>query len=286
MWRSSFDSWHPLVLVAYFAGTITLAMFGLAPGCVAASLVGGVTFALVTQGLVPTLSKLRWQLPLLVLICVINPLYSARGATLLAKVGMFRIYAESLAYGAVMGALLVSVLLWFEAAASVVGEDETLELGGGLLPSVSLAASMVMRLIPQLMRRARATRAVLRATSGARHGRAEGMKLLGILLTWSLEDSVERSDSMRARGWGASVGRRRRPYRSHAFRTHDLVALIAIALLVAVAAEGVMRTVAGWHFYPRMGGDASLWALVPYALLCLLPTVVVVSDDLRWRLAG
>lgn len=279
MWRSTFEVWHPVVPAVYFAGTICLAMFGLTPACVALSLGGGFAFALVTQGVRVSLAKLRWQIPLLVLICLINPLYSAMGSTLLGRVGPFRIYAESLAYGAVMGALLVSVLLWFEAAASVVGQDETLELGGGALPSVALALSMVMRLVPQLMRRGRAARDSLRATTGSARGRGEATRLLGVLLTWSLEDSVERSDSMRARGWGSGV--RRSTYRSHGLRRRDAAALVVLAGLLALAAWGVARTVAGWRFYPRMEGTAPEMALVPYALLCLLPTLAVGIDALR-----
>lgn len=270
-----------MVLAAYFVGTIGLAMFGIAPACVAISLVGGLAFALVTQGVRASIAKLRWQLPLLILICLINPLYSAMGSTLLGKVGPFRIYAESLAYGAVMGALLVSVLLWFEAAASVVGSDEVLELGGWVLPSVTLAVSMVMRLIPQLMRRGRVARDVARASSASGKGLREGVRLLGVLLTWSLEDSLERSDSMRARGWGARATRT--TFRTHTLGTCDVVALGAIAVLFALSAWGVRQTLAGWQFYPRMQGSASAWVLVPYAVLALLPTLAVLVDELRWR---
>jgi energy-coupling factor transport system permease protein len=284
VWKSAFETWHPMVLAAYFAGTIGLAMFGIAPACVAISLAGGLSFALVTQGARAALAKLRWQLPLLVLICLINPLYSAMGSTLLGKVGPFRIYAESLAYGAVMGVLLVSVLLWFEAAASVVGSDEVLELGGGVLPSVTLATSMVMRLIPQLMRRGQVARDVAHASSASGKGPREGVRLLGVLLTWSLEDSVERSDSMRARGWGAHASRT--AYRSHMLCRRDVCALLALAALFAASAWGVRQTLAGWQFYPRMHGTASVLVLAPYALLALLPTLAVMLDGLRWRAAS
>ncbi len=276
MWRSTFEAWHPVVPAAYFAGTICLAMFALTPACVALSLAGGLAFALVTQGLLTSLAKLRWQVPLLVLICLINPLYSAMGSTLLGRVGPFRIYAESLAYGAVMGALLVSVLLWFEAAASVIGQDETLELGGRALPSVALALSMVMRLIPQLVHRGCEARDALRATTGSTRGRGEASRLLGVLLIWSLEDSVERSDAMRARGWGSGV--RRSVFRSHGLRRRDVAALVVLGVLMGLAAWGVVRTVSGWQFYPRMGGTTSAAVLAPYALLCFLPSLSVGTE--------
>ena len=251
-----------MVPVAYSAGIIALAMFGICPSCVSVSLAGGLLFLLLTQGVRAALAKLRWQLPLLLLICLINPLYSAMGSTLLCKVGPFRVYAESLAYGAVMGALLVSALLWFEAAASVVGQDEVMELGGTLLPSVTLAVSMVMRLVPQLVRRARDARTVAEVTVGRRHGMNEALRILGVLLAWSLEDSVERSDSMRARGWGAGV--RRHVYRSHLVRRRDVQALLLLILLSVVLVN---------H-------------LNPASLLCRITIQRCYRDSARQLLAG
>ena len=74
---TTFETWHPVVPACYFAAAIGLAMFGICPSCAAIALAGGLLFSLVTQGAVASLAKLRWQLPLLVLICVVNPLYSA-----------------------------------------------------------------------------------------------------------------------------------------------------------------------------------------------------------------
>lgn len=279
MWKDAFEFWHPVVPALYFVGTIALAMFGICPACVALSLAGGLAFSLATQGLRAALGKLRWQLPLLLLICLVNPLYSAMGSTLLGKVGPFRVYAESLAYGAVMGALLVSVLLWFEAAARVLGPDELMELGGGALPATTLAVSMVMRLIPQLLRRAQDTRGVMRVATGSTDTAREGMRLLGVLLTWSLEDSVERSDSMRARGWGAVE--QRSVYRTQCLRRRDLAATVMLALLLVAAALGVAKMLRGWQFYPTMHGSEPLWVLVPYALLVALPTLLVALAYVR-----
>jgi energy-coupling factor transport system permease protein len=188
--RSSLEIWHPVVLAVYFAGTVAIAMFGMHPGCVGISLVGGLALCSLLAGVRSSLAKLRWQLPLLLLVCVVNPLYSALGSTLLARVGPFRIYAESLAYGGMMGALFVSVLLWFEAASLVLGSDELLELAGAHLPHVALALSMVLRLIPLMLRRIRQAHDALGATRGQRGGVREATRLLGALLTWSLEDSV------------------------------------------------------------------------------------------------
>lgn len=277
---------HPAVPAALFSAIIALAMFGISPGLAAISLGCAFAHACLTTGLAQALSKLKWQLPLLALICLINPLFSAMGSTLLARVGPFRIYAESVAYGAVMGALLVSVLMWIEAFANAVGQDELLSMGGSVLPRASLAVSMVARLVPQLMKRGAQTRRAYAANApGAPlDGARAGARVMSSLLSWSLEDSVERADSMRARGWGA--GAKRSSYSPQPFRTRDGVALAAVVLLAACAAWGVYLVQTGWRFYPRMEGSASWLAYLPFALLCLSPSAYAVWSRLAWEVGA
>ncbi|MBQ6522986.1 MAG: energy-coupling factor transporter transmembrane protein EcfT, partial [Atopobiaceae bacterium] len=66
--RAAFQTFHPAVPAILFAGIIALTMFGLEPRLVGASLVSAILFALATQGVAAALDKLRWQLPLLILI--------------------------------------------------------------------------------------------------------------------------------------------------------------------------------------------------------------------------
>ena len=272
---------HPAVVLALFCPIIVLTMFGIAPVLAAVSLAGAFLFSALGIGLRASLAKLRWQLPLLAIICLANPLFSAMGSTLLARVGPWRVYAESLAFGATMGALLVSVLMWIEALAHELGADEFLALAGARLPRASLAVSMVSRLVPELMRRADEVRRVSivsdpKAGSGAR----AGAKVMGSLVTWSLEDSIERADSMRARGWGADV--RRSSYSPYRFRARDALGLAVCAALAFAAAAGVAAVLSGWSFYPRLSGTAPWIAVLPFALLCLAPSAARLFEARLW----
>ena len=204
--RAAFQTFHPVVPTILFVGIIGLSMFGLEPRLVAASS-SSVLFSLATQGIAAALDKLRWQIPLLILICLINPLFNARGSHLLFRLGPFLVYAESVAYGLVMGALLIAVLMWIENMAYLIGSDELLVMGGGALPTMALMLSMTIRLVPQLISRAATVRTALQATTSARSPQSEKstrIRVMDALMSWALEDSIERSDAMRARGWGAS----------------------------------------------------------------------------------
>ena len=156
--HTAFDTCHPAVPAAYFAATILIAIFAMQPVCVGVSLAGALAFSLVAHGWRRTLKGLRWQLPMVALVAVANPLFSASGSTLVAQLGPMAIYQESIVYGACAGSLLVAVVLWFEDASCVLTQDRLLQLGARALPTVTLVTSMAAQMVPQLLDRAQTVR--------------------------------------------------------------------------------------------------------------------------------
>ncbi len=282
---TAFDACHAAVPAMLFAGVAALSMMAVHPVFVTLSLSGALAFSLVARGAAATVRGLAWQLPLLVLVCLLNPFFSASGSTLLLKVGPRSVYLESLAYGATMGALLVATVLWFEDAAAVLTQDRLLALAGRRARSVPLVASMAAQLVPQMLGRARAVRAAARACTAAGPrppARDELLRTSTMLLSWSLEDSLERADAMRARGWESGSPRTR--YRPERFRARDAVAAAGIAALLALGAAGAWAACSSWEFYPRMSGLAPWWCYLPFALLALLPAVAELAA--RWAERG
>lgn len=274
----AFDALHAAVPAALFAGVAALSMLAVHPVYVGISLVGALSFSLVARGGVATARGLVWQLPLLALVCVLNPLFSASGSTLLFKLGPRSVYLESLAYGATMGALMVAVVLWFEGAAAVLTQDRLLALAGRRARAVPLVASMASQLVPQLLGRARTVRSTLAActAAGSRPGlRDELVRTSTMLLTWSLEDSVERADAMRARGWES--GAPRTQYRPEHLRVRDVAALAGIAALLVLCSACAWAACESWRFYPRMEGLSPWWSYAPFALLAAFPCLLAVG---------
>lgn len=282
---TAFDACHAAVPAMLFAGVAALSMLAVHPVLVTFSLSGALAFSLVARGAAATVRGLAWQLPLLVLVCLLNPFFSASGSTLLLKVGPRSVYLESLAYGATMGGLLVATVLWFEDAAAVLTQDRLLALAGRRARSVPLVASMAAQLVPQMLGRARSVRAAARACTAAGPrppARDELLRTSTMLLSWSLEDSLERADAMRARGWESGSPRTR--YRPERFRARDAVAAAGIAALLALGAAGAWAACSSWEFYPRMSGLAPWWCYLPFALLALLPAVAELAA--RWTERG
>lgn len=280
----AFDACHAAVPALLFAGILALTMFCVQPVLVALSTAGALAFSALARGARATLAGLRWQLPMLALVCLANPLFSASGSTLLAKLGPVSIYLESLCYGATMGALMVAVILWFEGAAAVLTQDRLLGLGRGRAKSVSLVVSMAAQLAPQLLRRSRGVRSAQDACSaaGARPPLAQRLtRASGQLMTWALEDSLERADAMRARGWESGCART--SYRADALRDSDVAGCCAIVLLCAGCALLAAVACGQWRFYPTMPRLVAWWGYVPYAGLMFVPAAAAVLERLRWR---
>ena len=282
----AFDLLHPAVPAAYFCGMLLITMLAFQPVCVALSLAGALACSLAERGPRATLRGLRWQLPMALLVAVANPLFSASGSTLVARLGPVAVYAESLAYGACMGALLVAVVLWFGNASRSLTSDKLMALTGGAWPTVTLMTSMAARLVPQLVRRGRevadaeaACTAVAPVTAAERA--ASRLRMSGVLVGWSLEDSLVASDVMRARGWGSST--RRTSYRLYRFADRDSAALVGIAVLVVAAALCAWVATSAYRFYPLASGFSFWWGYAPLAALAFLPAALAVGGRLGWR---
>lgn len=278
--HTAFEAYHPSVPACYLLITLALAMSAFQPVLVGIALVSALAFGCVARGWRAAVGALRWQLPLVILIALVNPLFSASGSTELFRVGERAVYAESLAYGCVAGALFVASVLWFQTAAQLLRFDEVMALAGNAAPTVTLMVSMSMRLIPRFVRQghaiAHAQEVVERwlpasaGAAGAARGVRARLRTSSVLMGWGMEDSLETADAMRARGWGASA--RRTTYTRFRFTAADARALVGLIVGGACCAALAGVACAQFSFYPTLTPLVMWWGYIPYAAWMLLPT--------------
>lgn len=311
--RAAFSRLHVAVCASYLVGAVILTALGTQPVLVATSLLGALLCSLCCLGARTGLGQLRWQLPALAIVCLANPLFSHSGATELFRVGPLVVRLEALAFGLSMGAVLVATIVWLECAAAVLETDRVMELGGGVLPTVTLMLSMALQVVPQLLERSRGASAVLEACTAARvgggtgDGRAAGVdrgfaeaagrssrqnalergaRLSGQLMGWAMEDSIERANVMRARGWQA--GAARSTYVRERFDGRAAACECAVLLLFAASLASVIAVESGWQFYPTLPAISWQWGYVAPGLYMLAPALYRVHDGLslaRWEAA-
>lgn len=277
---------HSGVQAAFYLAVCVLTMSAFHPVLVAISFFAGVACSMLQRGVRNTLSSFAWQLPLVLLICVANPLFSASGSTELLRVGVVVVYSESLAYGACMGLLFVSTLLWLGCAFRVLTFDKIMALTGNAAPTVTLMLSMTGRLVPELVRRGKLVSDVQEACTAAhaeagRKNRLKRTRLMSVLVGWSLEDSLETADTMRARGW--SRYRKRSVYRRRAFRRRDAMALFFVVALAVLDVVVAVQMVSSFSFYPTMAPLVFDLRYVLYALLFALPSLVMLWRAWEWK---
>lgn len=299
---SAWSLYHPNAALLYLAAVLALTMAAPQPVLAAMSLLAAGAYSLVVAGARRTLKMLAWQLPLLLLIALANPLFSAAGSTELLRIGPRAFYAEALAYGFTTGGMLVAVMLWFSNADAILNSDQVLMAGARVAPTVSLMVSMVLRLVPQFLRRGSQVSDAQRACSAARAAAAaaappaklprflsrkaveqdvaETGRQVSVLMSWGMEDSLETADTLEALAWGSGP---RSSYQMRRFRLRDGLLVGAVALLAAASAAAAVWAVGSFSFYPALSGWVPAWAYLPYLLLLALPFALQLWEYLLWN---
>ena len=287
MKKTAFDIYHPLIAFSYFAAMLVLSMALIQPATITLSFLGAFTYSLSLQGLRTTLKKLIWQLPLIAIITLVNPLFAAAGSTELFRIAAHPIYLESLVYGACFGGLLVTVMIWFSNASCVLTYDKISALFGNRIPTIALMITMMLRLIPQLILQGKEIQ-VVQQINQPTQSQTKKMRIAGFirqstaLMGLSMEGSLETADTMRSRGWDSKT--QRTTYKRHSFTSRDAYALIMLCSLVAINGVFAIVFLSQYQFFPTLIVPSVWWEYVPYVLLAFFPIVGQKIEDTRWKL--
>ncbi|TFE24005.1 energy-coupling factor transporter transmembrane component T [Cohnella luojiensis] len=288
-----FRSLHPIVIGTYYAGGITFGMLLFHPLIL---LAGWAAAVIINVHLDGGREWRKWSLPMLigiVLIVVVNPILSHRGRTVLYYLGDIPITLESVIYGVTLAMSMLNVLTFFVTYRLTMTEQKFLYLFTRISPKAALIAMMAMGLVPRLRRRMQElmliqrTRGVTVLEGTIAQRARNGARLIGTLLSWTLEDALQTADSMQARGYGTGT---RSSYLDYRFRMRDwgtmggLLACSALLLLTWGNGHGFMV------IYPRLGSFAlSLGdgvALAAYIGYLLLPLGWEWRDRRAWLITN
>lgn len=287
----AFSKLHPTVNFLFFAFVLALSMFIMNPICLALSLVCAFVNAVYLNGIKTVKLCLKFILPISLLIILINPVFNHQGVTIIAYFPWDNpLTLESIVYGAASSALLSAVVLWFSVFNSVITSDKIVYLFGKIIPSLSLVLSMSLRFVPkfsaQLKKVRNAQRCIGRDVSdGSAVSRIKnGIRIISIMLSWSMENAIETADSMKSRGFGLKG---RTAYSIYKFDRRDLVMLIIVALLgVSVSVSAIMGVI-DFTYYPSIKGSLtdvpSLIVFFLYGILMLIPTILNIGEGIKWK---
>lgn len=206
---SEFAGRHPVVIILYILLCVIWTMITRHPAALILSFVTSGFYFVVLKGFRSWGRTLCSGSVMLLFAAVILPLFSHRGVTPLFYVNGMAVTWESVFYGVMMTIMLLAVLQWCLIAGCLLDSEKILYLTGKTIPTIGLLLMMIFRALPQMRTR---YRQIHEAQTGlGRNGdevswwkRIQNLvRELSVLISWSLEDSVEISVSMESRGYGS-----------------------------------------------------------------------------------
>ena len=299
MERKYIDQIHPAVGFFYIAAVLVITMITMNPYLLAISCITSI----IVMGYLKGLSELRKNIvpdiSVIIFTVGIQPVFSGSGKTVLYYVNDRAVYLEGYIYGLVIAMLLITVFNWCTVMRILMDSEKWMYLIGRLSPTLAMMITMILRFIPLMRQRYRVIhegqvgmgrynnlyskkKNVLYAFMGFIEKIRHRIKEISILISWSLENSIETSDSMESRGYGLKG---RTSYHRYILKKIDIIQMILIAGAFAYVLVPVLLRQFMAYYLPRVYIESvSVWhviVMVVYIVLAVFPVVFYKKSDIE-----
>ena len=283
---TTFETFHPSLLLVYILGAAILSMLSNNPVFLGITLLGAFCIHNFYYGIKESAKAVLYMLPILLIVAVVNMLTNQRGMTPLFQIGHTAYTLESLCYGFGNGVMLLSVLLWCRCFSAVLSNQKFLYLFGRRFPATSLLLSMILKLFPETKHK---IQSIQMAQGGnENNGKVSlkqkinhSMRQISSLLEWSMEDSIETADSMKARGYGSV---KRTSYANYRFTMSDGLLLLFFVTLILATGYYALRGSGQYQYFPVMQmqeGNGIMMVMISIAYLLYLLTPIWMEIRMR-----
>lgn len=285
-----YSRYNPLVLIVYFFSVVLVTMFTVNPVILGLSLFASITCYSLLADRKELIFNIAFYALMFLLIVITNPLFNQNGETVLFVMFGFNVTMEAVLYGCAVGVMIIDVIFWFKCYNHIVTDDKFMYVFGSIIPKLSLVISMSLRFVTLFKQQAvniSETQKTLGLYSGEKlkDRLSGGMRVFMSVLSWSLENSIDTSSSMKARGYGAG---RRTNFSMYKFSLRDAVMLAAILAELAVTAVCAVKDGFAFAYYPRMNSISmsGISGIGYIAVLMLMfgPLVIEFAESIKWKL--
>ena len=292
MRQDSFSGYNPAINFAFYIGAVVFGMCFIHPAFLICACILSAAYYVTVRG-AAAFKVIGAMVPVFVIISLINPLFNRYGTHVLFTYFGGRPYTlEALYYGMAIGGMFVTVIMWFASYNVVMTSDKFLYLFGRIAPSVSLVFTMVLRLVPNFMNKAKqyvsARMSIGRAGDNdtKKERLKDGTAILSALTSWALEGGVITADSMRSRGYGTG---KRTSFVIYRFDGRDVCLCCLMVLLGAVIVFcGIMGGMEAAYTpevkLAELGNPYCTAGLAAYIIFIAIPTVLNVAEEITWRI--
>lgn len=284
-----FDRLHPITAFVYFMLLLLVAMLTMNPVIITICYLSSVVFCGMLIGIRKLLSSLAYNIPIMLMIALTNPMFVHKGETILFFLNDNPVTKEAIVYGTFASMMIMSVFYLCRCYTEIMTSDKFIYLFGRVIPKLSLVLSMILAFIPKLKRKYKeideAQKALgIYATQSHVDKLRSKMRVLSILLTNSLETSVDTADSMRARGYGLKG---RTSYAIYRFTASDFAFLMFSIVFGVSAVVLIMLGASEFYYYPTITvikGTPTVYILyLSLVLLAGSSIFMEVKENILWR---
>ena len=246
------DRLHPLTVFLFYSSILILTMTATHPAALLPLFLCAILLRGVQIGAKKMLAGIPIALLLLLTVAAINLFLVRRGAHILFFLYGQPVTLEAGLAGLSSGVMILTVILFCACLARSLSGDRMLSLFSRRLPRFALLLRMAVGFLPRFRLRYREitdARGALGVASEC--GRIKKIKArlsdLSILLTLMLEESMDRADGMRARGYGLPD-----PTRAvtEPKSRRDAVLAVLLILLLVPALYPLFSGRGDWNWYP------------------------------------
>lgn len=289
--KEAFSKYNPMVILMFFTGAVLFNVMFIHPVFLVISLVISVLYCLFVKGR-SAFSLIVGMIPVFVIVSAVNPLFNTGGDKVLFMLTEMRPYTlQALLYGMAVAAVFISVIIWFASYNVVMDSDGILYVFGKRLPAFSMIFVMVMRLVPDLLKKmkdisdGRKCIGVDDEDKGISGKIKNGMTVISVMFSWTLENSVITGDSMKSRGYGVSE---RTFFSLFKVRKKDMIISAVMVVLAGIVVFCAVRGGMSASYIPKIvfadGSDIYFSVgIIAYILFLMIPVGLNIAEVLKWR---
>lgn len=284
-----FGSFHPAVLFSYYILAVGFSMVSMHPVIIAASLLGAFLLFGAQNGMRKLVSELGVFLVSFVLMSVANPLFIHNGETILFFMNDNPITLEAIIYGSMSSLMIVSVLLWCRCYGAILTTEKFLYLFGKTIPKLGLILSMAFRFIPlfkvQIKKIDQTQKTMgMYASDSVADKIGSGIRIFDSLVSWSMENSIDTADAMKARGYGLKG---RTNFTLFRFKKRDGVLMGILGVLAAGIIICFAMGSYDFYYYPYVAKldwkMSSILQYLPVLAFMSIPGIIEIKEKASWN---
>ena len=285
MIRDSFADYHPFVNLIYFTLVIGYSLVLTHPLAQGIALICAIIYVISVSGRKSLRFLWQYCLPMILITAFINPAFNHEGVTILLYFPNGNpLTLESILYGFLSGAMLVTLLLWFSSFHRIMTTDKFIYLFGKVVPVLSLVLSMSLRFVPKFKAQmeivTEAQRSIGRDVSiGSIWSRTKtAITIFSIMITWALENAIETADSMKSRGYGLKG---RTAFSIYRLDERDKYVIIWFGFCGLFLLSGTILKAFGFRYFPSIRYAAvdrsTILFYIVFFALCITPVALVIG---------